>query len=177
MSEPDPDSAAARAGARAPDVRAPACLRDSGADAASASAVDSGLTEIALALAMAFFSIMVLAMISLSVPVLRDPTGAADAGGLVVKPAATAAATDLQGVPGARTLVVLHGGRFLDADLAPLAPAAVEGPVILAIAPTLPLQQAIAARRELVAADVIVSTLDEPWLARLAELTHPEDEP
>jgi hypothetical protein len=156
----------------------PALASDSSAEAASANALDSGLTEIALALAMAFFSIMVLAMISLSVPPLAgDPAAAVsqDAAGLVVAASTAPPASEPPAPAAGRRLVVLHDGRFLDAGMAPLDPASLDGPAILAIAPGLTLEQAIAARGKLAAAtDVIVSTLDERWLDRLA--TQPQAE-
>ncbi len=152
---------------------------DASAEAASANALDSGLTEIALALAMAFFSIMVLAMVSLAVPTPPDDTSASAASdaGLVV--AATAATTAAEpAVPaGERRLVVLHAGGFLDADLSPRDPATIEGPATLAVAPGLSLEQAIAARQRLTATtDVIVATLDQRWLARLASLAPAEEQ-
>jgi hypothetical protein len=87
------------------------------------SAYGNAMTEIALALAMAFFSIMVLAMISMGVPASE-----------AAKPTTATALAEsrTEDAPAARlsperedVLVVFHDGRFWDRDLNPVDPAAV----------------------------------------------------
>lgn len=123
------------------------------------------MTEIALALAMAFFSLMVLTMISMG------------AGGAKTAPAATAelaparsgAATATQPPGPEDVVVVYYGGRFLDTNLRPVDPSALGTTkrVVLALDPALPLDKALHVRASLSLPNLIVSTLDERWLAAL----------
>ncbi|MCP5366835.1 MAG: hypothetical protein H6907_03280 [Hyphomicrobiales bacterium] len=127
----------------------------------------NAMTEIALALAMGFFSIMVLTMVSMGVDA-RDSVRTAAA---VLAPEKTAA-----GGPGTTEVaaedrvVVFHGGRYLDSDMHPVDPAALSGPgrVVLAIDPGLPLAQAMAARLRVKSDNLIVTTLDDRWIQALA---------
>lgn len=147
------------------------CLCGGTADAAP----DTAMTEIALALAMAFFSLMVLAMMSMAVP-STEPAMAA------VAPAETVALAVVSREPqpstadgSARQLIIHYAERLWTSELAPLdlgseAAATLRGgPVVLAVAPDLPLGEAVALRQRLAIPDLVVSTLDEPWLARLRE--------
>jgi hypothetical protein len=130
----------------------------------SEQAPDQAMTEIALALAMAFFSIMVLAMVSMGVPAIEQ---AADKGMAVAEQSSEASAP---ADPAERQLVVHHAGRFFDENLVRIEPDNVSGPVTLAIDPSLAMSLAIEARKRFGDADVLVSTLDQPWLARLKEM-------
>ncbi|MBE0529644.1 MAG: hypothetical protein IH626_02385 [Rhodospirillales bacterium] len=124
------------------------------------------MTEIALALAMAFFSIMVLTMISMGVGSAdQKPIAAA-----VVAPATTTAAPTSQIVPGDEDMIIVfYRGRFIDANLRPLDPAAIHAQrrVILALDPALPMNEALAARGRLNVENLVVSVLDDRWLNRL----------
>ena len=129
------------------------------------------MTEIALALAMAFFSIMVLTMISMGVGTAEnEPVAAA-----VVAPAkpetAPAAAVTTQDDD---LIVVYFGGRYLDKDLQVLDPSGLrpQGRVILALDPALPMSEALAARGRIDAENLVVSVLDEKWLATLKGFSH-----
>jgi hypothetical protein len=125
------------------------------------------MTEVALALAMGFFSIMVLTIVSMG------------AGTQSTRPAAAAVltpASDPNGARGAVTVksedvvIVYHQGRYFDSRLAPLEPEAVAsaGRVILAIDPALPLGEAMAARARFANERLVVSTLGPDWLRALA---------
>ena len=135
----------------------------------------NAMAEVALALAMGFFSIMVLAMVSM---------GAADVAQAVRMPAGVAMAAQAKGsepkdvstnksaavAPG--DLLIYHDGHYLDAMLKPIdiatwAPKG-ERPV-LAVAPDLPMTEALAARTRLSQINPTVTVLDEAWLARLKE--------
>jgi hypothetical protein len=134
----------------------------------------NAMTEIALALAMAFFSIMVLTMISMGVGSAdQKPVAAA-----VVAPAKPETTPAAEIAPGEEdTVVVFYGGRFLDRNLAPLDPASVrsQGRVILALDPALPMNEALAARGRINVENLVVSVLDDRWLNRLRGLTHGHD--
>jgi hypothetical protein len=118
------------------------------------------MAEIALALSMAFFSILVLALVS-----MRAGDGAA-AAGMTLAAAAAAPA------PVEQTVLVHWQGRLLDTALHPVSiddlPA---GPLVLAVAPDLPVADAVALRQRFAGRDLTVTALDARWLARLKEST------
>ncbi len=130
----------------------------------------NAMTEVALALAMGFFSILVLTMVSM---------GAGHGG------ASPAVATLLKAVPAVAgparsvtlgpedTIVVYHDGRFFDTELEPVEPGAIAagGRVVLALDPGLSLSEALRAQARIAAPDLVVSVLDERWLAVLASMT------
>ena len=127
----------------------------------------NAMTEIALALAMGFFSLLVLAMVSMGagefasdskLTIVLAPSSSQDSG-----QGATALDPD-------SLVVVYHRGRFFDAGLAPLDPGSIDGGkrVILAFAPDVPVSEAMEARSRISAGDLLVSTLDADWQAALA---------
>ena len=131
------------------------------------SSYGNAMTEIALALAMAFFSIMVLTMVSMS----AAPSTATGAGTpAAMKLARNNAATEKSVKPAKKPkLVIFWQGAFLNRDLTPFTPGNEigRGRIILALSPNLPMNEALAARARFGAGNVVVSTLDERWLARL----------
>lgn len=121
------------------------------------SSSEGAMAEIALALAMAFFAIMVLAMISMGLPATS---------GLAVADAQGAAqAADMP-----RRTLIHWRGRWLDASLKPVDPATAAEPALLAVDPALPLSQALEARRAVRSPDVLVATLDAAWIVQLEEI-------
>lgn len=130
----------------------------------------NAMTEIALALAMAFFSIMVLTMISMGVgPAESDPAVTA----AVVAPSAPETAPAAAIVPdGKDRVVVYYAGKYMDRDLRPVDPAGLHGSgrVILALDPALPMSEALAARARINVENLVVSVLDDRWLTSLRGL-------
>ena len=143
----------------------------------------SAMTEVALALAMAFFAIMVLAMISMGSSVQAHKTQ---------KTETTVDLTDMQlslqalqpdqknnhPNPSKETtktvgpddlLIVFYQGQWFDRTLAPLNPEnlSTDKPVILALDPDLPLNEAIAARSQLARSNITIAPLDNQWLTTL----------
>jgi hypothetical protein len=138
----------------------------------------NAMAEVALALAMGFFSIMVLAMVSMgaggstgTAQAVRLPDGVAMAAP-ATKSEPKSAPADGSATVSPGDLLIYHAGRFLDASLSPIdvatwAPKG-ERPV-LAVAPDLPMTEALAARTRLSQFNPTVTVLDEAWLARLKE--------
>ena len=118
------------------------------------------MAEIALALSMAFFSILVLALVS-----MRAGDGTVAAG-----VALAAASPDAAAAPARQTVLVHWQGRLLDTQLRPVSadnlPA---GPLVLAVAPDLPVAAAVALRQRFAGHELTVTALDGRWLARLKE--------
>ena len=128
---------------------------------------DSAMTEIALALAMGFFSIMVLTLISFGSP-------AAQMAAVSVAPSqdGVAAGGAVENRSG-DLIVIVDEGRYLDADMAPLTVAAIDahaGRVVLAVDPATPLQAVIELRGQLRARDLIVVNQNAAWRNILAAL-------
>ena len=129
----------------------------------------NAMTEIALALAMAFFSIMVLTMVSMgagtgerisAVAALLAPAAGDGGRAGIIKPQTD----DL--------IVVYHKGQFLNRDLKPVDPATITSGarVVLALDPALPMGEAMAARTRINVKNLIVSTLDDHWLETLERM-------
>ena len=118
------------------------------------------MAEIALALSMAFFSILVLALVS-----MRAGDGAESAD-VAVAAAAPGPA------PARQTILVHWQGRLLDISLRPITVANLpDGPLVLAVAPDLPVAEAVALRQRFAGRDLTVAALDARWLDRLKEST------
>ena len=133
----------------------------------------NAMTEVALALSMAFFSIMILAMVSMSAAheTARAPQDVPDKI-LAAKLAAAKPDTSKAGTasPSAEdTLIVYHRGKFLDRDLNPLDPKTIQslGRVILALSPDTAMAEALKACSTIGAENLIVSMLNEKWLTAL----------
>ena len=131
----------------------------------------NAMTEIALALAMAFFSIMVLTMISMGTGLQpkRPAVGA------VLAPAVAAANSPAVITPGPEDkILIYYKGRFFDRELKPAEPKAPHagGRVILALSPEISVKEALDARARVETPNLIVSVLDERWLKTLRSISH-----
>jgi hypothetical protein len=129
----------------------------------------NAMTEIALALAMAFFSVMVLAMVSMGTtsPAGADASPVGKSTRLQIIRAEPASKTAT--VAKESRIVVYHAGRYLDTRLAAVDPGAINSTeiIILAIDPALPLAEAITARSRIAATQITVTALDERWMHTL----------
>ncbi len=137
----------------------------------SESYYSNAMTEIALALAMAFFSIMVLTMLSMGAEFQSAPSPRLSAERLDLATSAPSA-DRAGGSPAAEETVLIHyRGRFLDTQLDPVDPRNLPAgrPIVLAIDPALPIAEAIAIRERIPTTDLVVTTLDTRWLEALEE--------
>ena len=141
---------------------------------------ENPMAEIALALAMGFFAIMVLAVVSMTAGHAQANLEKEEAVrfiAAVLQPAARdGQPAAIRTAPELDELVIFYQGRFLDSELRPLDPAALSAakpgaadrsPIVLAIPPTLPLAEAMDARAGIDRDDVVVATLDRRWLQAL----------
>ena len=130
---------------------------------------DNAMTEIALALAMGFFSIMVLTMVSMGAGQVAATVGIGKEQQIAIvesehaSPSSTAQQTEKQ------NLIVYFEGRYINADLHPVDPAAFNPPgrAVLALHPDLSVSEAMSARAPIAFPDLIVTTLTDDWLQRL----------
>jgi len=146
----------------------------------SGGAQENAMTEIALAMAMGFFSVMVLTAMSMGVgaPVAKSPSQPQSQS--AAQAIISAAIADSGPPPAGGTidkltrkdvLVIFDGSRFFGRDLRPLDVAAIDGArrVVLAVTPDLSMAQAIGARRKIAASRLVITTLDENWRRALRE--------
>lgn len=134
-------------------------------------AQENAMTEIALALAMGFFSLMVLTLISMGAG-----QGTAKTPDVVaLAPLADRAQPSSSETATSDDLILIFDGkRFLDTDMRPVDPQTViqsmTGParrVVLALDPSLPLKEAMAARARVNAPNLVISSLDKRWIKAL----------
>lgn len=122
----------------------------------------NAMTEIALAMAMGFFSIMVLTALSMGVaPVASKLIAVAH----VAKSESGKIETGTLAPQAEDVIVIFAQGRFHDAKLQPVDPALLPAKqrVILVVDPQLPMSDVLAARARIGAKDLVVSTMDENW--------------
>jgi len=130
----------------------------------------NAMTEVALALAMAFFSIMVLAVISMGVgPDDANTTAEAAGATITMVPSAEQTSTTTDSPPG--IIVIHYAGQFFNTDLAAIDPAALDQtqPIILAIDPSLTAAEAVTLRDRVPGTDVVITTLNQTWMTSLEE--------
>ena len=133
----------------------------------------NAMTEIALALAMAFFSIMVLAMLSMGTA-LKAETSVSPSlveGIYLGLPTETEPEiVDVRKVA-AEEVIIYWRGRFFDALLEPIEPVTLADRerLVLAIAPDLSIREAMAVRKQIKAADLEVTALDARWIKTIEE--------
>ncbi len=133
---------------------------------------NNAMAECALALAMAFFSIMVLTMVSMGAGLEAGAATPPTDQRITIRPSAPSDEPPAESKAASPGVIVIHyRGRYYDTRLQPLAPGAIpaEGPAVLAIDPALSMAEAIAARRLIANPELTVTTLDERWLAALKE--------
>ena len=134
----------------------------------------NAMTEIALALAMAFFAIMVLTMVSMGAGGSAKSTPAGSAPTRVVPSTAEVNPDDKDPASSItpEQIVIFANGRFYDGQLKPTTPSAVgqmDRPV-LAVSSDLTLDQVLAAKRLLPVHDITVTTLNPNWKSALKEM-------
>lgn len=135
------------------------------------SAQSNAMTEVALALAMGFFALMILALVSMG-PALQEKTAEESTAfpALQIAPADGTAHGATQPAPGDR-FILFWKGQYFDDKAEPVDPATVTAPadgrLILAVDPGQPLTDALTARDGLSHDDVTVTALSPDWVSRL----------
>lgn len=127
-------------------------------------ATTGAMTEIALALAMAFFCILVLALVSMGNP------HASDGPALSAERVETAGpGTPPRPLEDDERLILFHADRYLAPDGSAVDPASLAGErVVLAVDPNLPLARILAGRSAIPGSQVRITPLDSAWIDHLA---------
>ncbi len=138
-------------------------------------AQESAMTEIALALAMGFFSIMVLTIISMG-------SGSSPAGKKIQNIALVAPVNSTDQAPGfensrnhrTQKIIIFDGKRFLDTKLRPIDIATINSTggskdvvTVLAMPPEISIKAAMEAKGQLKVDNLVVSHLNDAWLNAL----------
>lgn len=130
------------------------------------------MTEIALALAMGFFCILVLALVSMGAPVTANSVADADRPKAeLLKIAAPSARASAEAMGEQDELLIFHKNGFLDAAGKPVDPNSLKasaGRLTLAFDPSLPLSKILEARARIVSGEVVLTPLDAAWQQALS---------
>ena len=129
-------------------------------------AEDGAMTEVALALAMGFFSILVLTLVSIGGGAGETPSYEA------IHLVQTAPEGPTSVLPTKDDVIVIFdGARYFDTDLNPVDPAAVpadgERRIVLAVDPSVRLADVMAARARFAATNLVIANLDRSWRAAI----------
>lgn len=140
----------------------------------SGGAQENAMTEIALAMAMGFFSVMVLTAMSMGVsaPGAKSPSlSQAMISATVADSGSAPAAGPVDRLSKKDVLVIFDGSRFFGRDLEPFDLTTINGTrrVVLAVTPDLSMAQAIEARRKIAISRLVITTLDGNWRRALRE--------
>jgi len=126
---------------------------------------ENAMTEIALAMAMGFFSVMVLTAISMGIPVSKVSTNTK----LTIPVALLANSTPTKGKGTKLTkedvLVVFDGIQYRDQKLNILDPASIDSGVrvVLAVKPELTMAATLKAQKGFKGSKIVVTTLNNGW--------------
>ncbi|WP_135075458.1 hypothetical protein [Terasakiella sp. SH-1] len=136
----------------------------------------NAMAEIALALAMGFFSIMVLTMVSMGSGMVTQGTASTikEEPISLAKTAEKTPPSEEQGA-GAQVkhedLVIFYNGMFLDHRLKPISSVQISRreKIILAVSPDLPMSETMQVRSQISSNDMTVVMLNDMWLNALKE--------
>lgn len=136
----------------------------------------NAMAEIALALAMGFFSIMVLTMVSMGSGLTPAPASALAKDGAELGQASDPA-TSSKNMKTEKVdpdnLVIFFEGKYRNARLEPISASSLaqREQLVLALDPLLPMSDALKARQRIDAAGVTVVALNDQWMTRLEAKT------
>jgi len=139
---------------------------------------NNALAEVSLALAMGFFSIMVLAMVSMGAGASKLDTASVTVKkgmriSLPISPGLNKSQSnsDRTKPVSLSSILIYYRGRFLNAQFEDISPKTwrPEGQGVLAIEPTLSMSAAMKLRKQVHVSNVTVTTLDKRWLSTLKE--------
>ena len=127
------------------------------------------LTEVALALSMAFFALLILALISMGVPAKSQDKAQLD------KTKTIDVIQDNEAKPTQKSsvkYVIFYQGHFYDTELKRIKPnkGNSQDKLILAIESNLPISKVITLKTQINSSNLSITTLNEQWLSRLEKI-------
>ncbi|WP_420548279.1 hypothetical protein [Curvivirga sp.] len=139
---------------------------------------DNAMTEIALALAMGFFAIMILTLVSMGAGTAEVSQAKHESNPFVAaalapaKPDQSENSSAISTVQQKDQLVIYYQGEFIDAEMRPIMITQIsfdeQSRVILALDPELPMAEAMNIRSKIPTEKLVISALDQRWLTRLS---------
>ncbi|NKB21525.1 MAG: hypothetical protein GKS01_13615 [Alphaproteobacteria bacterium] len=139
----------------------------------SISSQENAMTEIALAMAMGFFSVMVLTAISMGVPAPKSSVKQTAAVSIAVlaQNSASAGSGQASKLTKKDVLVIFDGKQYRDRSLNTLDLATIRHAerVVLAVTPNLSMSAAMQAQKGISAKNIVITTLDPNWNQALQE--------
>lgn len=133
---------------------------------------DNAMTEVALALAMAFFSIMVLTIVSMGAGQEKYKASIGEKQQInIINSGPVSHAVTIRKTK-KQNLIVYYQGHYFDSELKRINPNSFnsEGRAVLALNPELSVSEAMLARAPFSVPDLTVTTLTDDWLQRLKVL-------
>ena len=137
---------------------------------------NNAMAEIALALAMGFFSIMVLTLVSMGSGLTpATSTDTQHSPGVQVQHSEPNESSDQNTTQDVKVssadLIIYHAGQYLDADLNPIDPTTLAGreQIVLAVDGNLPMTEALKAREGVPVTNLTITPLDQRWQNALKE--------
>ena len=134
---------------------------------------NNAMAETALALAMGFFSIMVLTMVSMSSGNVVGFSPKIPVSNQVTIKSSESSVRSLKTKPvNKKRLIVFFEGAFYDANMQKLEIRNynTDSPIVLAVKASLPLAQAIKIQKQISAEKITITTLDNRWLKAFEEV-------
>lgn len=138
---------------------------------------NNAMTEIALALAMGFFSLMILTMISMQVKsIVTEPNAQSEQprwkiSAMAVDPATEDATSSAVVEPELEDRFMIYAdGKYYDQELVRIDPEEISahpGRVILGVSPSLPMSETLSVRSRIEHQALVVTTLNQEWLQAL----------
>ena len=138
---------------------------------------NNAMTEIALALAMGFFSLMILTMVSMQVKsIVTEPNAQPEQprwkiSAMAVDPATEDATSSAVVEPELEDRFMIYAdGRYYDQELVRIDPEEIRvhpGRVILGVSPSLPMSETLSVRGRIEHQALVVTTLNQEWLQAL----------
>ncbi|MTI08731.1 hypothetical protein [Curvivirga aplysinae] len=139
---------------------------------------DNAMTEIALALAMGFFAIMILTLVSMGAGTAEVSQETHESNSFIsaalapAKPDQSENSSVVSKVQQQDQLVIYYHGQFMDAEMKPIVISQIfqdeKSRVILALDPELPMIEAMSIRSKIPTEKLVISALDQSWLTRLS---------
>lgn len=127
----------------------------------------NAMTEVALGLAMAFFAIFVLVLVSLGEPASANDTASQQQQPVNVSDVNLSNSKAERTLEGEEVFVLYHQGAFYDQNLEPIQLEQIQAPMVLGVMPDLPLSQVIEIQSTVGSINnhstVAVTLLDEAW--------------
>ncbi|MCW8914779.1 MAG: hypothetical protein OQK24_02875 [Magnetovibrio sp.] len=136
---------------------------------------NNAMAEIALALAMGFFSIMVLTLVSMGSGMVPETISTDHSPGVHIQHSETSKNQDQpksqETQVSSSDLVIYYKGQYLNADLIPIDPTSLASRehIILAVDGTLSMTEALSAREGVPVTNLTIAPLDERWQKALKE--------